>query len=267
MTFDRSAAREALCRIRLRNPGDWCYLNATLTGLLWMLLNGPADATPAEEISLYALPAIEPLLRYWGEQPNQPCCAAEFLMRVLEWGQFPLLSHSWEQRWLHGDRVEIHEKGGEHCLLTFNCLAELDMASLHISDCLASWLHHLGMRTAFVSATPFKCLHIDRGYLVHNEALRIPEIHFEEVIQVPIFDGAQLHFSYRPYLAVAILAHFGDRHGGHYVVLLRREGQWIEKNDGRQLLDLYRVLSFSSLPRYFAALLLQPPLWCNCICI
>ena len=27
----------------------------------------------------------------------------------------------------------------------------------------------------------------------------IPEIQFEEVIQVPIFDGAQLHYSYRPY--------------------------------------------------------------------
>ena len=107
MSFDRSAAREALCRILLRNPGDWRYLNATLTGLLWMLLRGPDEATPAElwgphalnwkavltacaqaqEISLYALQAIAPLLRFWGEQPNQPCCAAE-------WGQFPLLSHS-----------------------------------------------------------------------------------------------------------------------------------------------------------------------------
>ena len=107
MSFDRSAAREALCRILLRNPGDWRYLNATLTGLLWMLLRGPDEATHAElwgphalnwkavltacaqaqEISLYALQAIAPLLRFWGEQPNQPCCAAE-------WGQFPLLSHS-----------------------------------------------------------------------------------------------------------------------------------------------------------------------------
>ena len=131
-----------------------------------------------------------------------------------------------------------------HCLLTFNWLEEFDMPTLHISDCLASWLHHLGMRTAFTSATPFKCLHLDRGYLIHEEALKIPEIQFEEVIQIPIFDGSQLHYSYRPYLVVAILAHFGDRHGGHYVALLHREGQWIEKNDGQQ------PTYYDELPKY-----------------
>ena len=121
MHSDLGAAKEALSRIRLRNPGDWCYLNANLTGLLWMLLHGPEkETTPAElwephaliwkailtacaqaqELSLFALPALQPLLHSWGEQPNQPSCAAEFLMRVLEWGQFPLLDHTWEQRLL-----------------------------------------------------------------------------------------------------------------------------------------------------------------------
>lgn len=113
-------------------------------------------------------------------------------MRVLEWGQFPLLDHTWEQRLIHGDTIEVYEKGGEHCLLTFNWIEELDVPTIHVSDCPTSWLHRQGMRTAIVSATPFKCLQLDRGYLVHDEALRIPDVQFEEVIQVPIFDGNQL---------------------------------------------------------------------------
>ena len=170
LTFDKEAARQKLLLSRMANPAAWCYLNATITGLLWLLLADPPEEAQLSEIwgpqakawflvlgacnsdkpvSLFDLVALQPLMQYWDTQPHQQCCAAEFLLRVLEWSQLPLLDHSWEQRVLQGSQVEIFEKGGEHCLLTFNWIEELDMEHVQLADCIWSWALGAPLRHAF----------------------------------------------------------------------------------------------------------------------
>ena len=226
LTMDMEAARTGLLQSCMANPAAWCYLNATITGLLWPLLADPPEeaqlseiwgpqakawflvleaCTSAKPVSLFDLVALQPLMQHWDTQPHQQCCAAEFLLRVLEWSQLPLLDHSWEQRVLQGSQVEMFEKGGEHCLLTVNWIEELDMEHVQLADYIWSWVHHFGMRSAFVNDSPYKCLHLDRGYLVHQDSVAIPKVKYSEVIQLPIFDGDQITYDLKPYQVMAIL--------------------------------------------------------------
>lgn len=182
LSLDLPATRAGLLQARLEHPDAWCYLNATLTGLMWLLISDPPEEAQLHEIcgiqakawiqilancasdqpvTIFDHEALRPLIQSWDVQPHQQCCAAA----LLEWSQLPLLNHTWEQRLLQGSTVEVFEKGGEHCLLTFNWIEELDMNHVLLSDCIWSWVHHFGMRAAYVSHSPYKCLHLDRGHL------------------------------------------------------------------------------------------------------
>ena len=222
-----TAARRALCEVRLDNPSCWCYLNATLTGLLWMLMSNPPLEATVEEVwgcqahtwhavlrqmdspslvALFALPELNQLMQLWDASPHTQCCAAEFLLRVLEWCQLPLLDHAWEQRFQADDSIEVWEKGGPLSLLTFNWVEELDSPQLALQDCVDSWHYNLGMRAGYLAPSCYKCLHLDRGWLCHEGAAILPRVNMTATVHLPIFLNDTLQVRLEEYMTVALLS-------------------------------------------------------------
>lgn len=88
--------------------------------------------------------------------------------------------------------------------------------------------------------------------------MTVPAVRFNEVINLPIFDGDLISYSLKPYRVMAVLAHFGDQHGGHYVAVLNGlDGTWIEKNDAKP------AAYFDHMPEYLWTVLFlkacEPP--------
>lgn len=50
--------------------------------------------------------------------------------------------------------VEVWEKGGPHCLLTFYWIEELDWSQVTLQDCISSWITHYGMKSAYYVNAP-----------------------------------------------------------------------------------------------------------------
>ena len=65
------------------------------------------------------------------------------------------VDHSWEQRFHTEDGIQVWEKGGQRCLLTFNWVEELDSPELGLQDCVDSWHCNLDMRAGYLHASHY----------------------------------------------------------------------------------------------------------------
>ena len=85
------------------------------------------------------------------------------------------------------------------------------------------WSTFHGACTALVNHPYVLCIQVDR-YLfdAHGQVLRFERpVHFQDVVQMPVFQGSDIEVLYKDYKIVAVITHQGVDAAGHCQSMLR----------------------------------------------
>ena len=136
-------------------------------------------------------------MQFWGSHPHQQCFGAEFLMRALEWTQFPsVMTGSNASMW--GTMLKSTKRGGASererestvCSHSTGLKSWIAPTSISLSDCIV-----MDVRPGHAFRLFLGCLQLDPG-LRHQESY-LPKVTFDEVVYLPVFADALVQTMFR----------------------------------------------------------------------
>lgn len=223
----------------LRNPNNYCYMNAAFRTLLWALTvdtrldvhcsrRGLSFAKflfqrKDQSTLLAGQLGFAAFLQEWRSPKNQHDCA-EFLHHVIRQFGPALFEGRWEAR-----RVEHPDSDAQHCIMVDegHCsqaiTLDLPAGDRHAIQYLLHLWHHQAHIHALQVAPPLLFLRISRYRQEGSCSVRNPSIvEWKPVVHVPMFRGPDTRESGTvQYEIIGVINHHGDSpQTGHYTVQL-----------------------------------------------
>lgn len=262
MIMDQSRLISLLSQMQLQNDATWCYANATIYGLFWML-SCQTSADPMmwgphseqlhqflhdckdKPVFLKDTAWFEQLLECWGMPQTQQDCG-EFVSATLQWMSSTGIDMSWERRCELGEQVCCHDCS--HVYMPLHLQFSSTLAAREtctFSELLHLWQQVDGMKAALLRAAPMICVQLDR--LVHTSTDQIEKsscaVNLDAETRFPVFSDGTLACAQIHYTLVAAAAHLGQDRSGHYQAVLKlqptllnsaRPVQWLVTQDNQR---------------------------------
>ena len=233
----------------VRNPHNVCYLNASLTGLLWAgeiaakaddCFGAHASAFKALTTGTARKPVYVPglfnwagLLRGWSNLSQQHDCA-EFSDCLLSRLQPSAFQGAWEARLNDGSSIECRDRGNVPPSLP----VAIPESTVSLQALVEAW-HCQEATFAFTRAPRFLLLQLKRYRHEDAEASKLKTpvtLSPHARILVPRFTSDSLCTEQVPYKLCFTVVHEGDSvHSGHYQCALATAGEpatLLLSNDG-----------------------------------
>ena len=225
------------CKLRLRNPHNLCYVNASILMILHsMELNslevsslkfltkvGTLAASRDQALLLTQMHQFRMLSPRWVFNTEQQD-ASEYLQALF--AQTDDLQVVWDSRVLHEGVPHIAAQGTHPVAMQ---IPSQDNRRTSLQDIVAHW-HAQHDSASFVHMYPIICIQLNR-YLDHRKDNSIVEI--PDSIQLP-FHTQEQHVEWRNYWISSAALHLGSTpHRGHYRALLRVGASWCLTDDGK----------------------------------
>ena len=177
------------------------------------------------------------LFQSW-QQDSRQGDAAEFTSLLLNMADSCCVKQSWEQRLIvptaAGIDVTVHDHGGSKMLINL-CPTHDFSGPIELAELFQIWREALGMSTALLDTPTMLCVQFER--LNAASTRRTNPIHFADFCQVPIFCGPNIDIDWIEFTPVAMVAHTGSAHSGHYqtafMIGAGREPFWLLLDDHR----------------------------------
>ncbi len=216
-----------------------CYVNASVTAVLWCLLNNTAmDASSwgphldeifvllmkgqGNSMTLRAEECLARMFMSWPRGYGHQEDASEFIQHFIKWIASPVIANAWEKRFVHGTDLEqtmVVEKGDNHCPIpvTSDMIPTSDQCPT-LTQMLHNWYTSDNMITALVTHSVIVCFQVSCG------GVSSQELSFEDDVMIRHFTGNGVEHCSSLYRPMALLSYSGDRavgKQGHYCALLR----------------------------------------------
>ena len=223
----------------LRNPSNYCYMNAAFRTLLWALtLDATLDALclrrglsfakflfqrKDQSTLLAGQLGFAAFLQEWRSPKSQHDCA-EFLHHVIRQFGPALFEGRWEAR-----RVVDPDSDAQHCVMVDegHCsqaiTLDLPAGDRHTIQYLLHLWHDQAHVHALQAAPPLLFLRVSRYRLEGSNPIRNPSnLVWKPVVHIPLFRGPDIRESGTvAYEIIGVINHHGDSpQTGHYTVQL-----------------------------------------------
>ena len=240
----------------LQNPGNCCYMNSAVQGLLW----GAIKVGPLQAHQWKVLPEIfehivsnddgEPVL-LWGNgkwlslmdqwaRPFAQHDLVEYLQFLLPIVEPCFLSNLWEARIEADGVVRTVDSGAHFCPVRLYLSAAENEDTTKLQELFSAWsLESYGLQ-AFAGPADLLTVQIDRfnrdgGKCTHKLSWNHP-------VFVPHFVHFSMEIDNIPYTVVAVSHHVGhDPHSGHYQTALWDETHWVLLDDAAPPVHVTRL--------------------------
>ena len=255
-----TALRQSLIKHIYDNNTNWCYANASVQALFWLLLShdsfemsewGPNTSTflalltdPAKHISLENHPWFSQLFHTWQTGDRQQD-AAEFTTYLMTHMSVDRLRLHWEKKC----ETELGIQIMDHCndfqpiVLQFPPVTALRQ-HFRLQELIDAWHHEHGMIKALTQDQDIICIQIDRLHKRPDGSLskHLHTVGFWPGCFVPHFTEGSMQVANSCYTVIAVVAHFGFQSTGHYRCMLRcqfdvnadsRMAQWLLVDDNK----------------------------------
>ena len=237
-----------ILQARLLNPGNHCYINASITACVWALSSSPVAFLPPQ-----LQHAIQPLLHVFRCAHQQPISLYRSLAFVMLGWLRPHIQHDvadfymylhnklgiqhwagkWEARTIEAG-VEGTTDGGYCALVPISLHTPPDAAENTLQSLIACW-HSQREMYALQEPAPFVVLALprfkrhDSGWNKDGRTYRVTR----QDVYMPVFTTpTSLHVDWHAYRVCSIVIHDGRScHEGHYRALLRTGHGWVLKDD------------------------------------
>ena len=237
-----------ILQARLLNPGNHCYINASITACVWALSSSPVAFLPPQ-----LQHAIQPLLHVFRCAHQQPISLYRSLAFVMLGWLRPHIQHDvadfymylhnklgiqhwagkWEARTIEAG-VEGTTDGGYCALVPISLHTPPDAPENTLQSLIACW-HSQREIYALQEPAPFDVLALprfkrhDSGWNKDGRTYRVTR----QDVYMPVFTTpTSLHVDWHAYRVCSIVIHDGRScHEGHYRALLRTGHGWALKDD------------------------------------
>eukprot|EP00438_Fugacium_kawagutii_P007773 Skav210423 [mRNA] locus=scaffold1573:338040:344165:+ [translate_table: standard] len=243
----------SLARVRLANPGNHCYVNASIKALLWTQMSSGEPVSRfwgdhTEEIIAWLLSVegssshftlleqhwLAAFKDLWGPV-NRQADVAEFTQKMLQWLS-PRAIMCWERR-LEGKDEPPHNDRSEG---DYPIVLQPEQPSLPyftVQSLVDLWSQELNMTKALLAKDPIICCHLDRFAETSAGRVRLQgKLQLCSPTLFPVFDDKGT-ITYEAYETMACVLHAGSLTRGHYRVALRLcvpdWGKWLLCDDAR----------------------------------
>eukprot|EP00435_Cladocopium_sp_Y103_P027024 s4641_g6.t1 len=227
--------RLLMSQMQLQNEANFCYCNAVLSCLWWSILSrteyqpGDWGSSQASMLRFFSRQDASPqslqsnfsaLFQLW-DHGTLPADAAEFAYYAMSWMNPPCISHRWGRFYMVENARFQHDLGDIHAPI-FLQVPNPSITAICLQDLVTRWTQEYGMMTALLDSSDVLLCHVDRtADLPDGTLLKLDFwLHADHVCAFPSIsaDGNQVSHDYVP---IAMLAHQGDLHRGHYRAALR----------------------------------------------
>ena len=230
----------------LCNPGNACYMNAAVQGLLWGSIKvGPLIAchwailpeafelmlssTPAEPLLLWSNGPWLSLIQTW-ERPFEQHDIVDFTHYLLSLVAPNFLSNLWEARVDADDQVKTVDSGSHYCPMRLYLCDGRNGDTTELQDLLTTWsLESYGLQ-ALAGVSDLLCIQIDRFDQQGHKSFQ--KLQWTSPVFLPYFTNSSMDIDRVPYEVVAMSFHLGDDpHSGHYRTAVWTGTQWFMLDD------------------------------------
>ena len=255
---------EAVSKMVLINPNNWCFCNTAAYSLFWTVLTlscyEPAMwgiqshdimrfllASRQTPMNLAAQQFFRDIMHTWGRDEIgrhnfsiSQQDSSEFVQVWLQMMQTSVFQMQWEKRMSAADATHVMDSNQEACAPL--CLKFDDALMLSqfctLTSLVKTWHQADGMRSAFLSSSPCVCIHIDR--CVMGPELTVykctSKLQIDEVCCIPVFQDGSIACEFHEYTVVAVMSHLGQDGAGHYRAALRTRPQILRQTSPVQWL-------------------------------
>ena len=275
-------ASAACLKLRLKNDGVICYVNANLLAYLWGMVqrSNPdwtdfANGNTAFQSLLtdglfgsfaFETVGFEGLSQSWGRQGRQED-AHEFTSTLLDWGQPRCVNEAWSRQMSTPDGITIYDTGSRGMPPTMT-IGDCEKGVSCLQNIVDAWHTHSGMLTCFHEATELIGIHLDRLTRDSSGAIcrAAWDVEMDPVVLLPFWsEPGSLFVHHREYVPASAIFHEGSIHSGHLRAALMGADGWYLTEDERvalpdpqQLADKLQCITFVWLIREDALLLHRP---------
>ena len=230
-------------RIRLSNPDNGCFINASFLATCWAMLStnsftkgqwGPfataisdfLQTRTFDPISVYDMPGFKLIADAW---ENRGCQGdpAEFLAHMLRGTEFQGFDMKWSARVQRGQLIHQHDHNVDACT---PIVLQFDTAHFHdhqiqLQQMVMDWSNQHGHQYALTSFAPLICVQIDRflptgaGQFTKSDIA----VNYGGCCAFPFFADDGMTVQWKDYQAIALIAHLGQDNAGHCKTLLKTE--------------------------------------------
>ena len=266
-----AALQQSLIMQIYENTRNWCFANASVQALLWLLLSHPSFetsewgvncsaflallTTTAKHVKLTDFPWFCSLFHTWQSGERQQD-ASEFTAFLMKQMSVERLKHSWEKRYELNTLVQTMDHSSDFypIVLQFPQHASI-CTQFCMQDLVDAWQNEHGMVKALTQSQDIICLHIDRFQKFPDGTLQksLQTVSLQTRCLFPFFSDASIQVESCSYDVVSAIAHLGTQDSGHYRCLLRCR---FEINAERQMAEW--LLVDDNQPK---SIVWQPPPW------
>ena len=238
---------QLLC-LRLSNPSNSCYINASMITMMWASLQRRHFAMDdwgllQEDLKLLLGRGDEPTLvpgmsfferQLPGWDGAVQCDVVEFTLALMARLEPTVFHGHWERRYQR-ENGYVKRYARETGVFALR-LTVMPHPHCELYQLVENWIHDSGMLAAFVHLPMLICIQLDRAHPTPGGGPRknLSIVTFEHLFRVPRFIGDAMPVEHHDYQVVAACTHLGHSGAGHYRALLRcADGNgWMLCEDG-----------------------------------
>ena len=233
-TLPPSLIQKQLLNLRLSNPSNHCFINASMVAMMWASLQRRHFAMTdwgmlQDGLSLLLKRGEKPTLVQWmlffeqklpGWDGSAQCDAAEFTLALMAQMDPSVFHGLWERRYQRENGfVKRYGREVGAFALTLTVMPQLHCEWHQLVE---NWTHDSGMVAAYVHLPMLICIQLGRAH-----PIPVSIVSFDLSFRLPRFSGDELHLEYFDYQVVAACTHLGKSGAGHYraALLLCDDGE------------------------------------------